>query len=202
MPTGGLQRAIGPKIRRIPVHKPLFIIFCEDILKRNNMKATSLPPTQRQTAIDQDFDVLIVGGGVAGLYLLYRLRGLGLSAVAFEAGSSVGGTWYWNRYPGCRCDVESLEYSYSFADDLQQEWNWPERYGTQPEILKYINHVTERFSLRRDIRFNTRITSALFCRRKVLWTLCTDGGGDFPRALLCDGNRKPFDSPNTGISWP
>ena len=137
MPIPGSQSVIEPKIRRIAVHKPLFIIICPDILKRNNMKRT---PKQRQTVIDQDFDVLIVGGGVAGLYLLYRLRGLGLSAVAFEAGARVGGTWYWNRYPGCRCDVESLEYSYSFANDLQQEWNWPERYGTQPEILKYINH--------------------------------------------------------------
>ena len=197
MPTAGSQRVIGPKIRRIAVHKPLFIIFCRDILKRNNMKATSLPPRQRQTVIDQDFDVLIVGGGVAGLYLLYRLRGLGLSAVAFEAGSSVGGTWYWNRYPGCRCDVESLEYSYSFANDLQQEWNWPERYGTQPEILKYINHVTERFSLRRDIRFNTRITSALFCRRKVLWTLCTDRGEVFraPYCVMATGNLSTPQTP-------
>jgi len=132
------------------------------------MKAASLPPRQRQTVIDQDFDVLIVGGGVAGLYLLYRLRGLGLSAVAFEAGSDVGGTWYWNRYPGCRCDVESLEYSYSFANDLQQEWDWPERYGTQPEILKYINHVTERFSLRRDIRFNTLYVVRTFWTDRTL----------------------------------
>ena len=77
-----------------------------------------------------DVDVIVVGGGgVAGLYLLYRLKGLGLSATAFEAGQDVGGTWYWNRYPGCRCDVDSLEYSYSFASDLQQEWHWPERYG-------------------------------------------------------------------------
>ncbi|HAU10346.1 MAG TPA: cyclohexanone monooxygenase, partial [Gammaproteobacteria bacterium] len=100
-----------------------------------------------------DVDVVVVGGGgVAGLYLLYRLRGLGLSVTAFEAGSDVGGTWYWNRYPGCRCDVDSLEYSYSFANDLQQEWHWPERYGTQPEILKYVNHVADRFDLRRYIQ--------------------------------------------------
>ena len=87
------------------------------------------------------FDAIIVGAGVGGLYAIHRLRKLGLSVRAFEAGDGVGGTWYWNRYPGCRCDVESLEYSYSFSDELQQEWHWAERYGTQPEILRYINHV-------------------------------------------------------------
>src|SRR5205085_10431850 len=86
-------------------------------------------------------DAIVVGGGLGGLYALYRLRALGLKACAFEAGSGVGGTWFWNRYPGARCDVESMEYSYAFDDDLQQEWRWPERYGTQPEILRYINHV-------------------------------------------------------------
>jgi cyclohexanone monooxygenase len=80
------------------------------------------------------FDAIVVGAGVGGLYAIHRLRKLGLKVRAFEAGSGVGGTWYWNRYPGCRCDVESMEYSYSFSDELQQEWHWPERYGTQPEI--------------------------------------------------------------------
>ena len=83
------------------------------------------------------FDAIIVGAGVGGLYAIHRLRKLGLKVRAFEAGDGVGGTWYWNRYPGCRCDVESLEYSYAFSDELQQEWHWPERYGTQPEILRY-----------------------------------------------------------------
>jgi cyclohexanone monooxygenase len=95
---------------------------------------------QRTSDIGQ-FDAIIVGAGVGGLYAIYRLRKLGLKVRAFEAGDGVGGTWYWNRYPGCRCDVESLEYSYSFSDELQQEWRWPERYGTQPEILRYINHA-------------------------------------------------------------
>ena len=98
------------------------------------------------------FDAVVVGGGLAGLYALHRLRGLGLKARVYEAGSGVGGTWFWNRYPGARCDIESLEYSYSFSDDLQQEWTWPERYGTQPEILRYINHVADRFDLRRDMQ--------------------------------------------------
>ena len=109
-----------------------------------------------------DFDVIIVGAGFAGVYAVYRFRQLGFSLKAFEAGNDVGGTWYWNRYPGCRCDVESIHYSYQFDDDLQQEWNWTERYATQPEILSYINHVADRFDIRRDIQFNTRVTGATF----------------------------------------
>src|SRR3981189_2345418 len=121
-------------------------------------------------------DVIVGGGGLGGLYALYRLRKLGMTARAFEAGSGVGGTWFWNRYPGARCDVESMEYSYAFDDDLQQEWTWPERYGTQPEILRYINHVADRFDLRRDVVLNTRIVSALFDGKAGPWTLTTDGG--------------------------
>ncbi|MDE0944072.1 MAG: NAD(P)/FAD-dependent oxidoreductase, partial [Alphaproteobacteria bacterium] len=123
-----------------------------------------------------EFDAIIVGAGVGGLYALHRLRRLGLNVIVIEAGSNVGGTWYWNRYPGCRCDVESMEYSYSFADDLQQEWQWPERYGTQPEILRYINHVADRFDLRRDIRFDTRVLAAKFDAVGNRWTLKTDKG--------------------------
>src|SRR6201992_3098400 len=123
-----------------------------------------------------DFDAIVVGAGVGGLYAIHRLRNLGLKVCAFEAGDGVGGTWYWNRYPGCRCDVESLEYSYSFSDDLQQEWHWPERYGTQPEILKYINHVADRFDLRRDVQLNTRIKSALFDGKANEGALRTEAG--------------------------
>ena len=104
------------------------------------------------------FDAVIVGAGFAGLYMLHRLRGLGLTARVYEAGKGVGGTWYWNRYPGARCDVESMDYSYSFSDELQQEWRWTERYSAQPEILKYANHVADRFDLRKDIQFETRVT--------------------------------------------
>ena len=100
----------------------------------------------------------MVGAGFAGLYMLYRLRDAGFSTRVFEAGTGVGGTWYWNRYPGARCDVESMEYSYSFSEALQQEWEWTERYAGQPEILRYANHVTDRFDLRRDITFDTRVT--------------------------------------------
>ena len=122
------------------------------------------------------FDAIIVGAGVGGLYAIHRLRKLGLKVRAFEAGDGVGGTWYWNRYPGCRCDVESLEYSYSFSDELQQEWHWPERYGTQPEILRYINHVADRFDLRRDVEFNTRVKEAAFNSKTSTWTVKTDKG--------------------------
>ncbi len=107
-------------------------------------------------------DVVVVGAGFAGLYALHRLRGQGLSVRVFEAADGVGGVWYWNRYPGARCDVESVDYSYSFDSDLEQEWNWTEKYATQPEILAYLNHVADRFDLRRDIRFSTRVTDAVF----------------------------------------
>jgi len=121
-------------------------------------------------------DAVIVGAGFGGLYMLHRLRGLGLTARVFEAGKGVGGTWYWNRYPGARCDVESMDYSYSFSDELQQEWHWTERYASQPEILKYINHVADRFDLRRDITLETRVTAAVFDEATSRWTIRTDRG--------------------------
>lgn len=119
-------------------------------------------------------DVVVVGAGFAGLYMLHRLRALGLTVQVYEAGSDVGGTWFWNRYPGARCDVESMEYSYSFSDELQQEWAWTERYATQPEILRYVNHVADRFDLRRSVQFNTRVGSAVFDEDRAQWTITTD----------------------------
>jgi cyclohexanone monooxygenase len=124
------------------------------------------------------YDAIIVGAGFAGMYMLHRLRGLGLSVRVFEAGDDVGGTWYWNRYPGARCDVESMEYSYSFDDALQQEWEWSERYAPQPEILRYAQHVADRFELRSDIQFDTRVLSASFDDLSSQWTVCTDDGGE------------------------
>ena len=126
--------------------------------------------------VPRQLDVVIVGGGLAGLYAIHRLRKVGLKVRAYEAGSGIGGTWFWNRYPGARCDVESLEYSYSFDEQLQQDWKWPERYGTQPEILKYINHVADRFDLRRDVQLNTRIKSAVFDSKANQWVVKTDSG--------------------------
>ncbi|MBO1081293.1 flavin-containing monooxygenase [Roseomonas haemaphysalidis] len=131
-----------------------------------------------------DCDAVVVGAGFAGLYMLYRLRQLGLTARGFEAGSGVGGTWYWNRYPGARCDVESLQYSYSFSDELQQDWEWTERYPAQAEILRYIEHAAERFDLKRDIRFETRVTAATFDEAAKLWHVETDKG-DRVSARFC-----------------
>jgi cyclohexanone monooxygenase len=110
------------------------------------------------------------------MYMLHRLRGLGLKVRVYEQGGDVGGTWYWNRYPGARCDVESMQYSYSFSDDLQQEWDWSERYAPQPEILKYANHVADRFDLRTDIQFGTRVVRAAFGEGADIWSVTTSGG--------------------------
>jgi cyclohexanone monooxygenase len=123
-----------------------------------------------------DFDTVIVGAGFAGLYMLHKLREAGFTARVFEAGTGVGGTWYWNRYPGARCDIESVDYSYSFSPELEQEWQWSERYPRQPEILAYLNHVADRFDLRRDIELETRVTAAHFDERAGLWRIETDRG--------------------------
>ena len=123
-----------------------------------------------------DLDAVIVGAGFAGLYMLHRLREAGFTARVFEAGTGVGGTWYWNRYPGARCDIESVDYSYSFSPELEQEWQWSERYPRQPEILAYLNHVADRFDLRRDIELETRVTAAHFDERAGLWHIETDRG--------------------------
>ena len=129
-------------------------------------------------------DMIIVGAGFAGLYQLYRARRMGLSVKLLEAGDGVGGTWYWNRYPGARCDVESLDYSYSFSEELQQEWNWSERYAPQAEILRYINHVADRFDLRRDIQLETRVASATFDEASARWTVLTEAGERFDGQYL------------------
>ncbi|RIK44658.1 MAG: cyclohexanone monooxygenase [Chloroflexi bacterium] len=123
-----------------------------------------------------EFDAVVIGAGLAGLYMLYRLRELGLATIVFETGDGVGGTWYWNRYPGARCDSPSLFYSYSFSPELLQEWSWSSRYPTQAEILSYINHVADRFDLRRDIRFNARVTTAAYDDARRRWVVETERG--------------------------
>jgi cyclohexanone monooxygenase len=140
------------------------------------MSASSSISGKSHAADTAAFDVVVVGAGFAGLYMLYRLRGLGLSVRVFEQGGDVGGTWYWNRYPGARCDVESMQYSFSFSDELQQEWNWSERYAPQPEILRYANHVADRFKLRPDIQLNTRVDRASFDESDNSWQVTTSDG--------------------------
>jgi cyclohexanone monooxygenase len=124
----------------------------------------------------ETYDVVVVGAGFAGMYMLHRLRGLGLSVRVYEQGGDVGGTWYWNRYPGARCDVESMQYSYSFSDELQQEWDWSERYAPQPEILRYASHVADRFKLRPDIQLNTRVDRTAFDESANSWSVTTSDG--------------------------
>jgi cyclohexanone monooxygenase len=122
------------------------------------------------------YDAVVVGAGFAGLYSLYRLRAAGFSVRAFEAGDGVGGTWYWNRYPGARCDVESIEYSYSFSPELEAEWEWSERFATQPEILRYLNHVADRFALRPDIQLGTRVAAARYDEAAEQWDVTLADG--------------------------
>ncbi len=142
-----------------------------------------MPEKQRASAPDY-IDVVIVGAGFAGLYAIHRFRQLGLSLRCIEAAPDVGGVWYWNRYPGARCDVESLQYSYSFSEELEQEWEWSERFAAQPEILAYMQHVAERFDLRRDITFRAAVERAVWDEAKRLWTVTTDQGETI-RARFC-----------------
>jgi len=138
-------------------------------------------------AVDEqavDVDVVVVGAGFAGLYMLHKMREIGLTARAFEQGGGVGGTWYWNRYPGARCDVESIDYTYSFSEELQREWRWTERYPAQPEILRYLNFVADKFDLRREIHFETRVESAIFDDATATWVVTTDRG-DVVRCRYC-----------------
>ena len=154
--------------------------------------------TSRVAETGVTFDAVVVGAGFAGLYMLHRLRGLGLSARVYETGGGVGGTWYWNRYPGARCDVESMQYSFSFSEELDQEWDWSERYAPQPEILAYANHVADRFDLRRDIRFETRVIKAAFDETAQCWQVETDRG-DRVRARFCIMAVGCLSAPNRPI---
>jgi len=137
-----------------------------------------------------ELDAVVVGAGFAGIYMLHNLRQKGFKARVFEAAGGVGGTWYWNRYPGARCDIPSLQYSYSFDEELQQQWKWKNKYSDQADILEYANHVVDRFDLRGDMQFNTRIVSAIFDEDSNRWAVTTDSGevisaGHFVLATGC-----------------
>src|SRR5579859_7899576 len=125
-------------------------------------------PTAATGSVDQ-FDVIVIGAGVTGLYQLYRLRQLGLSVRLYDDGGGVGGTWYWNRYPGCRFDSESETYAYSFSKELLQEWNWKEHFSGQPENERYLNYVADKFKLRPDIQLSSRVTSAVYDKQANRW---------------------------------
>ena len=129
-------------------------------------------------AVPAEVDVAVVGAGFSGLYMLYRLRELGFSAMAFDEAGDVGGTWYWNRYPGARCDIPTTDYSYGFDPQLEKDWTWSEKYATQPEILAYLQHVADRYDLRRDIRFGIRITAAIWDEASRRWRLRTSHGDE------------------------
>lgn len=149
----------------------------------------------------KELDIVIVGAGFSGLYMLHCAHQLGLQAIVLEAGDGVGGTWYWNRYPGARCDVPSLEYSFQFDEDLQQDWEWSERYAPQSEILSYLEHVVERFDLLKDIEFNCRVSSASFDEDKAGWLIETESGASFASrycvfasGCLSSANKPSFDN--------
>jgi cyclohexanone monooxygenase len=145
-------------------------------LGRKSMDGDATPVTQ--------YDAVVVGTGFGGMYMLHCLRQRGLKVRAFEAGDDVGGTWYWNRYPGARCDVESVEYQYGFSDEIARDWTWTERYATQPEIMRYADYVAKRLDLRRDIQFKTRVTAATYDDAAQRWTVETDQG-DRVSAQFC-----------------
>ena len=141
------------------------------------MVATRASDTTR-SASTQEVDVAVVGAGFAGLYILHRLRKAGLSAVVLEEAGDVGGTWYWNRYPGARCDIQTIDYSYTFDPELEKAWTWSEKYATQPEILRYLGFVADRYELRRDIRFGTKVKQATWDDATERWLLTTDNGAN------------------------
>jgi cyclohexanone monooxygenase len=132
----------------------------------------------------QEFDVVVVGAGLSGMYALHHFRELGFRVHVIEAGDGVGGTWYWNRYPGARCDVPSMEYSYGFSAELEQEWEWTEVFPAQEELERYFNHVADRFDLRRDIQLGTRVTAATYDAATERWSVETDAGDRYTAAFV------------------
>ena len=150
----------------------------------DSLKETTVPTSGGHGEI-KEFDAIIIGSGVTGLYSLYRMRQLGFSVRAFDDARGVGGTWYWNRYPGCRFDSESYSYGYSFSEELLQEWDWKEHYSAQPETERYLNYVADKFDLRRDIQFNSRVVSATYNEVGSFWEIClADGSRSHGRFLI------------------
>ena len=134
-------------------------------------------------------DVIVVGAGFGGMYAVYRVREMGLTVAGFEAGGDIGGVWYWNRYPGARVDLPSIDYSFAFSSEIEQEWTWSEQFAGQPELLAYFDFVAQRLVLRKHFKFNTRVTSAVWDEARTLWTVCTDRGDkiDAPFCIMATG---------------
>ena len=146
---------------------------------------------------NEELDVIIVGAGFSGLYMLYKMRKMNLKALIIERASDAGGTWFWNRYPGARCDIESIEYSYSFSDELQQEWNWSNRYSDQSEILDYVNYVVKKFNLKENIVFNTSVKSATFDENLKNWIVETDSKSYSSKfCVMATGTLSSIKQPN------
>src|SRR3954447_5968407 len=148
------------------------------------MNGLSAVPDKTATETAMDFDAVVIGAGVSGLYQLYRLRELGLRVRVFEAGTGVGGTWYWNRYPGARFDSESWTYGYSFSQELLEEWDWEEHFAAQPETERYLNYVADKFDLRRDIQFKSRVTAAHYCEETHRWEVILEDGRRYSTRFL------------------
>jgi cation diffusion facilitator CzcD-associated flavoprotein CzcO len=152
--------------------------------KEDGMGAMQAVRHEVHTEAGLDFDAIVIGAGVAGLYQLYKLRALGLRVRSFEAGSNVGGTWYWNRYPGARFDSESWTYGYSFSKELLDEWDWQEHFAPQPETERYLNYFADKFDLRRDIQFNSRVTSARYREDSRSWEIALEDGRRYSTRFL------------------
>ena len=149
------------------------------------MNDVNVDAARRPATETTDFDAIIIGAGLSGMFMLYRLRELGLTARVFEAGTSLGGTWYWNRYPGARFDSESWTYGYSFSKELMQEWDWKEHFSPQPDTLEYLNYVAEKFDLRRDMQFRSRVKAAHWDDAANMWTVTLESGERARSRLLC-----------------
>src|ERR1700722_435258 len=143
---------------------------------RDTMPDTNVLAERQAKDQVSTYDAIIIGGGISGMFMLYRLRELGMNARVFESGTNVGGTWYWNRYPGARFDSESWTYGYSFSKELMQEWDWKEHFSPQPDTLEYLNHVAEKFDLRRDMQFRSTVAAAHWDGRANQWNVTLEGG--------------------------
>jgi len=158
------------------------------------MPQSQQTPSTTEAKPAQSYDVIIIGAGISGMYQLYRLRKLGLSVRVFEAGDGVGGTWYWNRYPGARFDSESYSYGYSFSQELLEEWEWSEHFSAQPETLQYLNHVADKFDLRKDIQFESRVKAAIFNEAETRWEITLEDGSRAQAPILITA-IGPFAAP-------